>query len=345
MQFQIIRTFPGVDIENAWRSLLDRVELSSHYTAPEFFLEEHLANRRPFAVLSLDQGAVTGVLTGVHEAKATTSGLPVRPQICLDRRTDKVAAGQALAKGLLEEAGSSEVIQICSWAWDPLAALDKLGFRFQHMDGPVVLDLTLPFDQLFAELDKKRRNNVRFAIKNGLEFSEISEEKDFLAYYEEVYCNWRNTPRKQVEGAETSWEGFARRFKLGGNRKLFVAKAQGKTVAGAFLRLQAGGLVEFAAGSSMDEFLHLKPNDFLQWKAIEWAHRIGFRNYSLGGSGQFHREFGGVIAPVNRYRADRTWLRQHDLKDGVKALSKKILYFTPLYRARSAGRASRNIAV
>jgi Acetyltransferase (GNAT) domain len=339
MEFQIIRAFPGANVETAWRSLLTRVELPSHYTAPEFFLEEHLANRRPFAVLSMQQGAVTGVLTGVHEGKTTMSGLPVRPQICLDRRTDKIAASQALVRGLLEEAGSSDLIQIYSWAWDPLPTLDKLGFRFQHWDGPVLLDLTLPLDQLFAELDKKRRNNVRFAIKNGLEFSEISEEKDFLAYYQEVYCHWRDTPRKQVEGAETSLEGFARRFKLGGNRKLFVAKAQGKTAAGAFFRLQTGGLFEFAAGSSLDEFLGLKPNDFLQWKAIEWAQRTGFLNYSLGGSGQFHRQFGGVVASVNRYRADRTWLRQHDVKDGVKALSKKILRFTP-YSARAIRKQS-----
>jgi hypothetical protein len=66
-----------------------------------------------------------------------------------------------------------------------------------------------------------------------------------------------------------------------------VARFEGKVVAGIFLRFQPGGLVEYAAGHSIDDALYLKPNDLAQWKGIEWARGQGFRSYSLGGSGPF----------------------------------------------------------
>lgn len=342
VEFKVVRAFPAPDIEAGWRSLLVRVDLPSHYTAPEFFLEKHLSSRRPFAVLSVHEGKVTGVLTGLHEPHRTISGLPERPQLCLDRHTDQHAGIHSLMSGLLKEAGSSDLIEIHSWG--ALDAVDKLGFRLQQVEGPVLLDLKQSLDALFMQLDKKRRNNIRLAIKNHLIFSELSDPTDFLGYYQDVYCRWRSTARKQIMDAETSFEGFERRFKLNANRKLFVAKFEGKIVAGAFVRFQTGGLVEFAAGSSVDEFLHLKPNDFLQWQVIEWARNQGFTSYSLGGSGQFHREFGGVVISAYRYRADRTWLHHHDLRSGVATLSRKLLHIMPPTFAQATRRVLQKIA-
>jgi Acetyltransferase (GNAT) domain len=297
----VTRTFPTLEIEDGWRDLLGRVELPSHYTAPEFFREEHLRPRRPFAVLAIQRGTAVGVLTGMHGPNRTVSGLPSRAQICLDHPGNEEAM-LALMTGLLAEAGPFDLIEIHSWT--PLVSAEKLGFRVQNVDGPVVLDLTQPVEELFKQLNSKRRNNIRYAIKNGLEFAEVTRAEEFSAYYRDVYSLWRGTSRKQIHEAEATFEGFERRFRLNGNRKLFVAKAGGKTVAGAFLRFYPGGLVEYAANSSLDEYLRLKPNEFIQWRAIEWAQGQGFRAYSLGGAGQFHREFGGTVVPEYHYWFD-----------------------------------------
>ena len=315
-QALIFRSFPTPEIEKSWRSLLARVELPSHYAAPEFLLEKHLSARRPFAVLAMEGG----VMTGMHGPHLTVSGLPVRAQVCLDHPGNEEAIG-ALVSGFLAEAGSFDLIEINSWT--PLAVAEKLGFKVQQVDGPVVLDLTQPLDALFKGLNSKRRN-IQCAIRNNIEFTEATDS-NFSAYYEDVYSRWRQTPRKKILEAETTFEGYDRRFRLNANRKLFLARVDGKTVAGVFLRFHEGGLAEYSAGSSLDEYLHLRPNDFLQWKTIEWAQSRGFKAYSLGGANQFHRAFGGAVIPAYRYLLDRTFLRNYTLKKNLSAIPRKVL--------------------
>jgi len=91
----------------------------------------------------------------------------------------------------------------------------------------------------------------------------------------------------------------------------------GQVVAGITLRFFPGGTVEYSSNSSLDAFLHLKPNDLLLWNAVEWACGEGFRRFSLGGAHRFLREFGGTVTPIYRYRLDRTFLRRHDLKENL----------------------------
>lgn len=332
-----IRSFPNPDVEKLWRGLLERADLPSHYTSPEFFLEKRFMNCQPFAVLSVAAvGMATGVLTGMHERGQTVSGLPVRSQILLDQGSDKRGAVRALMTGLLKEARSSNLVEVSSW--EPLGTMDALRFRIHHLDGPVILDLSQPLDSLFKQLNSKRRNNIRFAMKNNVEFAEVKEQSAFSAYYHDVYSHWRDTARKRIMDPATTFEDYERRFHLNGNRKLFVAKVEGKTVAGAFLRFYPGGLVEYSANSSLDEYLRLKPNEFIQWRAIEWAKNHGFKAYSLGGAGKFHREFGGVVVPAYRYWRDQTFLRRYALKNDVRKFCRTILDQMPLGMAQAVRR-------
>jgi hypothetical protein len=82
-------------------------------------------------------------------------------------------------------------------------------------------------------------------------------------------------------------------------------------------------LFESAANCSLDEYLHLKPNDLLQWKGIEWACANGLRRHSLGGAHSFLLRFGGEVVPVVRYRKDRTLLRKHDLREMMEDTARK----------------------
>jgi hypothetical protein len=321
-EFLILRSFPSPKVEAVWRDLLLRVEFPTHYTAPEFFIEKRFLSRRPFAILSIQRGVATGVLTGIHDVDHTVSGLTVRPQLCLDRAADEHQSVGALMNGLLRESHARGLIEVCSAA--PLADAERFGFQLARGEGSVMLGLSQPLDALFKQLDSKRRNNIRFALKSNLEFAEISREWEFVAYYQEVYSRWRDTPRKTVVDPATSFEEFERRLNLNANRKLFVAKMDGKIIAGAFLRFYPGGVVEYSANSSLDEFLRLKPNDFIQWKAIEWAHSQKFKAYSLGGAGKFHRKFGGAVMPAYRYWRDQTFLRKYKLHSKLQGLSRKI---------------------
>jgi len=310
--FTIAQKFPPAGLAEAWRDCLTRGELPSHYVTPEYLLESQFAVERPFAVLAVDcRGAVTGVLTGLHQGHHLECGQISRPQICFDSGADLRATADALARGMLEEARAETVLSVYSWTL--VDAFRHFGFRMRSTEGVVVLDLTQGPEAVFKQFDENRRRNIRAAINHGVEVFQASTREDFAAAYQ-VYLAWLQTPRKKIVWNKMSFAMFERMLRLSANRRLFLARHSGKVIAGVSLRLFPRGLLEFAANWSLDEFMKLRPNDLLHWRAIEWACREGFPRYSLGGAHPFLRRFGGTVAPVYRYRLDRTWLRRHDLR-------------------------------
>ncbi len=309
--FAIVHTFPPPDLEKAWRNFLSRVEAPAHYDSPEFFEEPVWTGERPFAILALDGNAVVGVLTGLHKKDQVISGQQSRPQVCVDRTTEINTAVRNLAEGLLAEASSAKLITVYSWSMVQLQEFESYQFRRKELEGDVVLDLTEGTEALFRSFHASRRKNIRHSIRSGVEVFQAKTLEDAEAFYK-LHAKWRHTKRKKISTPQISQAVFYQRFERSGNFAFILAKYSEKLIAGITLRFFPGGLVEFSNHSSLDEFLHLKPNDLLQWKCVEWACEQGFRRCSFGGAHTFHRRFGGTVFPISRYRLDRTFLRRHD---------------------------------
>lgn len=328
MRFEILHQFPNASIELLWRDLLNRIVIPSHYDAPEYFLEPHWTGKKPFSILVLEGSdeneRAVAVLTGIHDGEQVISGLPSRPQVAVDPRADVLAALETLLQGLLKEAGKSRLLTIHSWPTLELSPFAVHGFRRRQLQGNVVLDLTLGADTLFLQFSKDRRRNIRYAEKHGITVQVATNRDDFLRAYE-VYLAWHDSERKALTGERRTFENFEAAQLLTGNRRLFLAELKGKVIAINMFRFYKGGLFESAANYSLEQFLHLKPNDLLQWKGIEWACVQGFRRHSLGGAHPFLTRFGGTVVPVIRYRLDRSLLRKHDLRDAVVRIARKKL--------------------
>jgi hypothetical protein len=310
--FVVLHDFPSPEIERAWRDCLRRVECPAHYDSPEFFREQpFVIGKSPFAILAVDRGFVTGVLTGLHKGNQIISGLQSRPQICVDATADTRLAVDSLARGLLAEAGSAKLTTIYTWSSLQLHAFESYYFRRRELEGDVVLDLAEGPEALFKQLHASRRKNIRHGIRSGVEVFHARTLEDAEAFYR-VHTRWHQTKRKKIKTPLIPWAVFSQRFHQSGNSALILAQYSGKVIAGITLRFFPGGLLEFSNHSSLDEFLYLKPNEVLQWKCIEWACREGFRRCSLGGAHTFHRRFGGTVVPIFRYRFDRTLLRRYD---------------------------------
>lgn len=323
MNFKILHEFPSPEIERAWRECLARVELAAHYDSPEYFLDPLRGEAtRPFAVLAMQDNRVSGILTGCHFHKEVLSGLTSRPQICVDD-TETTATLHALAEGLLAEAKKAELVSVYTWSSMELPPFSACGFRRRELLGSVVLDLTRGADALFREFTKDRRRNIRFAEKHGVEVREAKTDQDINDAYQ-VYSAWRGTERKKVQG-DWPLRDFEKTVRLTKNRRLFLALFSGKVIAINIFRFFPGGLFESAANSSLDEFMHLKPNDLLQWRGIQWACAQGFRRHSLGGAHEFLRRFGGTVIPIIRYRLDQTLFRRHDIKENLRMAAGSLL--------------------
>jgi Acetyltransferase (GNAT) domain len=328
MTYKILHEFPSRDIEKAWRDYLTRLEFASHYESPEYFLEPLWPGKPRFAVLAFENDKVVGALTGLHNDNNVACGLPARPQIGVDPDANKEAVLATLLAGLLEESRSSDLVSIYTWGFLPLPQFAARGFQRKELQGNVVLDLSQGADAVFKQFPKDRRRNIRFAEKNGVVVSEISTPQDIADAYS-VQTAWRDTTRKVVHARKRTLEAYEKVATLKGNRLLLIARVDGKPAAINSFRFHPGGLFESSANSSLDEFIHLKPNDLLQWKGIEWACQHGFRRHSLGGSHPFLLRFGGTVIPILRYRLDRTFLHRHDLRDKMQSAGRKIVRNLP----------------
>lgn len=308
MSVAVLHAVPPPAIESLWRELLQRVPMPSHYTSPEYFLEPYFDGKRPFAVLALRGNSVAGVLTGFHEGNTVMCGLPTRPQIQLDPAADQAAVLSVLALGLEREARGAQLVSIYSWEWLSLCPLLDLGYRSRMLTGNPVLDLGRGTEALLRQCDGKRRNCIRYAMRHGVEVIPAETEQERRDFYQ-IYAAWcaaKKVHRYSFETEELAYQTTVR------NRRLFIARHEGKIIAGGVFRFISGGLVEYSRNSSLPEYQYLKPNDLLVWRAIEWASAEGFPLFSMGGSHRFLREFGGTIIPIVRYRLDRTLLHRYD---------------------------------
>jgi hypothetical protein len=317
--YLVLRDFPEPQVESVWREFLGSSEIPSHYCAPEFFREPFWSGKRPFAVLALDQGRVVGAATGIRDGPELLCGLPTRPQTCLVKGEGRKKSESSLAIGILREAESSKLVTVYSWT--PLDALLEHGFRFRETEGAVMLDLSKGPEVLFREFSSDKRRNIRFSIKNGVNVQPATSREDLLEFYD-LYLNWRS--RKRINQPQISLETFEHALALTENRLVLIARHRGKVVATNSFHFYKGGLFESAANYSRSENLHLKPNELLQWRGIQWACRNRMQLHSLAGTHPFLRGFGKTVAPVYRYRLDRTWLRQYDLREAVVDLGTRL---------------------
>jgi hypothetical protein len=307
-------------LETRWREFLSRADFAAHYVSKEYFREPFVRGKRPFVILALKGERVVAALSGIHDEQQLISGLMSRPQMCFDKTVDLSPISDALASGLLNEGASEKLITLYSWV--PLD-LSKYGYRCQQEEGVVMLDLTKGPDELFKQFAQTRRTDIRNAIKRGLEVVIAGTREEFRAYYD-IYADW--CQRKKIP--PFSFEVVEEALRLP-NRRLFLARFEGKIIGATIIRLYPGAMIEYAANSSLGEYLKLHPNDLLQWRIVEWACQEGYKQYSLGGAHLFIRRMGGNMAPVYRYRIDRTWLHRYELKDALGKSGRNVFNTLP----------------
>jgi len=309
--FTILHQFPDQPTERAWRECLANGDMPTHFAAPEYFLEPGLADQRRFAVLALDPAsaapAVIGALTGFVKGRSVVSGQIGTPQICVRKTADPGAVLSALAEGLNEVAKPAGLITVYSWF--PVDVLKRSRYRESETTGTAALDLSSGPEKTFKKL--KGRSQIRHAISAGLEVRQAKEE-DIPDYYA-ILKGW--SERKELPCP--SLDLVKESFKLSGNRRLFVAVHEGRIVAGSPVRFYPGATAEYAWNVSLPESQHLRPNDLLHWRIIEWACEQGIHTYLLGATHAFLLKYSDRVIPTWKYTKDRTIFRRHTLREDL----------------------------
>ena len=319
---RVLHRLSGRPIEEKWRAFLADSDYPSHYTAPEFLLEPGFREKHPFAVLSVVGGEVTAVLTGINDGGRIQSGLSVRPQIAFSRRADPARGLANLLSGLLVEAHSARLIDF--FAWSKLAEPIDARFRQKFYEGVVMLDLSHGPDALFRKFSENKRTNIKKAIKYGVTVEPTTSLDDISTYYA-ICVDWCRRKELPIPAQNQ----FEQTFALTKNRVLFLARYEGKIIAGVVIRFSPRGTMEYAANSSLESALRFRPNDLLHWRAIEWGCRAGMTKYNLGGAHLFLRKFGGDLVPTFRYRLDMSLFRRYALGDWITEKVEMIRPYIP----------------
>lgn len=174
-----------------------------------------------------------------------------------------------------------------------------------------VIKLNKPITELWKNLDAKRRNGIRYAIKHNV-VVRLAIESDldgFKPVWIEGYCRKYNQSIEDANERILSW------IKAG---ILFIAiePTGGKIIAGTVVRHASypkeKRVLIYSQNTSLPEFSYLKPNEFLIWKIIEWAKENGFDEFNLAGDTLFKSQFTQNFQVVTEWTKNDS---NHNAKD------------------------------
>ncbi len=124
------------------------------------------------------------------------------------------------------------------------------------------------------------KRNIKRGLENNLTISLESDADSLASFYKLFFAT-----RKQLGVPVYDFSLFRNLFdelSVKGYAKLFSVKLDNVNIAGGIFLLFKD-IIIFGYGASDRKYLHLRPNDFLFYKVIEWGIGNGFKTLDFGG--------------------------------------------------------------
>jgi len=164
-----------------------------------------------------------------------------------------------------------------------------------------ILNLNQSIENIWKSLDKKVRNSIRKAEKSHVKVVEGSR-KDL----EEFYRLYVNTMKK-LGSPPHSFGFFDNIFKFcSKNVKLLFAEHNNKKIAASIFFLHKKKIY-YWKNVSDKESLHLRPNDLILYKVIEWGQKKNYKSLDFGrtrmhtGGFLFKKRWSGKMKELKYY--------------------------------------------
>lgn len=140
------------------------------------------------------------------------------------------------------------------------------------------IDLASPAAVLFARCDSAVRRAVRKAEASPVAIT-FSRDLPAVQEFHRLLCQTRR--RHGLPPQPFRFFANIQRHVLRAHGCVVLARVAGRAVAGAMF-FHAGRSALFKFGASDAAFQHLRPNNLVFWRAIEWHARSGFTSLDLG---------------------------------------------------------------
>ena len=145
----------------------------------------------------------------------------------------------------------------------------------------LLLDLQPEVDELRRSLDKKWRNQLNHAERNGLTIVSgigIDEYRVFCKIYREMRSRKTFETTVDVEEFARLQQDLDPKFRM----RVLICEKDGAPVSG-IVASTIGDSAIYILGATSDAGLNAKGSYLLQWTLIQWLKQNGFRWYDLGG--------------------------------------------------------------
>ena len=208
------------------------------------------------------------------------------------------ANSDEVRRGLIEKAceiAKQENVQYIEFRH--LGKKKQPSFRSKESFVNFLLTLNSDLDQMWKKLSSRNRGKVRKAGREGLK---VDVGKQYLpAFYSIFTKNLRRlgTPVFSISFFESLIEEFPEHIDL------FVLNLNSKTVSAMFMFKFRDTIAEPWV-SSLAEYNRIYVNNFLYWKAIEYAYEKGFKVFDFGrstegtGTYNFKKQWGAIPVPL-----------------------------------------------
>ena len=179
------------------------------------------------------------------------------------------------------------------------ALLGEIGFRKARYDlnqkTTMIVDLSLPEEELLAKMKSKTRYNVRLAARKGVEITELKFEEGWETFYEMMTATAERNGFS-IRRSRDYLHDVMQDMHDVGQGHLFFAIHEGAPLAGIYASA-FGKKYWYSYGVSTNEKRSLMPTYLLQWEVMRWAKRHGLRYYDMV----------GVPQPENLNENDSLW--------------------------------------
>lgn len=162
----------------------------------------------------------------------------------------------------------------------------NMGFsRIGHYN--LWIDISVDETDLWNQLHKERRRNIKKAQNAGLVYKEV---RDKSSIQQVINLIKRTYKRKRVPLTSDNLFNNSQQY-LNDHIRFFAALYEGRIIAGQIRLLFKDLAYAWYAGSD-ETYFKLYPNDFLMWNVILWSHNNGYKVFDLGGGGEPGKEYG-----------------------------------------------------
>ena len=144
-----------------------------------------------------------------------------------------------------------------------------------------VLDLSPPLEELRRNLDKKWRNQLSRAEKNGLRVvacSETDQYRIFCGMYKQMTNRKTFESTVDIEEFERIQADLPETHRM----RILICEQEGIPVASVVASVMGDSAI-YVLGATSDKGLDAKGSYLLQWTLIQWLKERGVRRYDLGG--------------------------------------------------------------